>query len=179
MNYLSVIYEEHLKKNYCIGIFAIGGCSTCGCNEIRTRLFDSIVKELKINPEETGTREYFRGLGNVKNTKLLQQMIENLCQSLNLLDEVETRKIGNIPYNSDTPRSMHNSILVFIILEIWNSLRLIYKENQREDALKYLLELTKNDVVFRLIESMDRHFKSHHFRKDPSENQFWEPDYSF
>ena len=172
MNYLSVIYEEHLKKSYCIGSWVIGGCSTCGCNEIRTRLFDCVIEELNINPEETGTREHYRGLGNVRNPKLLLQMIESLCENLNRLDDKETRRIGGIRDNSDVPRFMHDSILVFIILEIWNSLRLIYDENQREDALEYLLEKTKNGVVFRLIKSMDEHFKNHHFRGDSSKNQF-------
>ena len=171
-NYISVIYEEHLKKSYCIGSGFIGGCSTCGCNEINTRFFDSIVEELNINPEETGTRKYFRALGNVRDPKLLQQMIENLCENLNRLDDKETRRIGGIRGISDVPRFMHDSILVFIILEIWYSLRLIYDENQREDALEYLLEKTKNGVVFRLIESMDEHFKNHHFRGDSSQNQF-------
>jgi len=67
---------------------------------------------------------------------------------------------------------MGDSILVFIVLEIWKSLRSIYGENKREEALEYLLDQTQNDVVFRLIKSMDTHFKDHHFRGDPSKNQF-------
>ena len=47
-----------------------------------------------------------------------------------------------------------------------------YKNVLHEDNIEYLLEKTKNGVVFRLIESMDEHFKNHHFRGDSSQNQF-------
>ena len=38
MNYLSIIYKEHIKKPYCIGVWGIGVCTTCACNKIRTRI---------------------------------------------------------------------------------------------------------------------------------------------
>ena len=172
MNYLSIIYEEHLEKPYCISGWGIGVCTTCGCNAIRTRIFNFIVSELDINPEETGTRKYHRSLSNVQNASLLRKMIENLCENLNKLDDRETRRIGDIDYGSDVPRFMHSSFLVFLVLEIWVSLRRIYGERQREDALKYFLGNIQNNVVHKLITSMDDHFKAHRYRQDLSKNQF-------
>jgi hypothetical protein len=172
MNYLSIIYKEHIKKPYCIGVWGIGVCTTCACNKIRTRIFDCIVDELKINSEETGTEKYFRGLSNIRNTKVLKKMIENLCENLNKLSVRQTRRIGKISDTSSVPRFMHNSILVFIVMEIWKSLRNIYDENEREEAIQYLLSLIQNDVVIDLIKSMDTHYRQHHFRDDPSAGQF-------
>ena len=63
-------------------------------------------------------------------------------------------------------------MLSFVIIEIWNSLRSFYNENEREEALQYLLGLIQNDVVIGEIKSMDTHFRQHHFRDDPSKNQF-------
>ena len=160
MNYLSVIYEEHLIKAYCTGSWwGIGVCTTCACNKLRTRLFDAIVDELNINPEETGTKEFFRGLRNVTNTKLLKDMIENICENFNRLDDRETRSIGGMPDNSDVPRFVRGSILVFVILEIWDALMIVCLHD-REDALRCFLDLTQNEVVIKLIQSMDEHYRS-------------------
>ena len=172
MNYLSIIYDEHIEKPYCINGWSIGVCTTCGCSAIRTRIFNFIVSELDINPEQTGTRKYYRSLSNVQNATLLRKMIENLCETLNKLSDRETRRIGEIDYGSDVPRFMHSSFLVFLVLEIWVSLRTIYEERQREDALKYFLGNIQNNVVHKLITSMDDHFKAHRYRQDLSKNQF-------
>ena len=84
MNYLSVIYEEHTKKPYCLGGIGVGACTTCGCFDIRKRTLDFLISELEIEPKEIGTK-YHWGLGNVKSARILKQMIENLCNNLNKL----------------------------------------------------------------------------------------------
>ena len=158
MNYLSVIYEEHTKKPYCLGGVGVGACTTCGCFDIRKRIFDFLIGELEIELKEIGTK-YHMGLANVKSARILKEMIENLCCNLN--------KLG-----SEYSEKMDYSFLKFIIMEIWNSLRNIYREDQREEALKYFLDLINNQHVIGIIKVMDRHFRQHHFRKDLTVNQF-------
>lgn len=158
MNYLSVIYEEHTKKPYCLGGVGVGTCTTCGCFDLRKRILDFLISELEIEPKGIG-KKYHWGLGNVKSATTLKQMIENLCYNLNKLGSEYTEK-------------MDYSFLKFIIMEIWNSLRKIYREDQREEALKYFLDLIDNQHVISFVKAMDRHFKEHHFRKDPTKNQF-------
>ena len=170
-NYILSIYEEHLTRPYCIGTNGLGSCTTCGCEGIRTRLFDAIANELDINPDGTFRYRDGRWIGNVRDLSQQRQMIENLFTSLNGLTKKETRIIGGIAKNKLIPDVMHQSFLVFIILEIWRSLRSLY-QSHREDALSYFLGQTKNKVVYGLIKSMDDHFKAHHYRKDPSQNQF-------
>ena len=136
----------------------MGACTTCGCFDIRKRILDFLISELEIEPKEIGTK-YHWGLGNVKSARTLTQMIENLCYNLNKLGSEYTEK-------------MDYSFLKFIIMEIWNSLRKIYREDQREEALKYFLDLINNQHVKSFIKVMDRHFRQHHFRKDPTVNQF-------
>ena len=136
----------------------MGTCTTCGCFDIRKRILDFLISEIEIEPKEIGTK-YHWGLGNVKSATTLKQMIENLCYNLNKLGSEYTEK-------------MDYSFLKFIIMEIWNSLRKIYREDQREEALKYFLDLINNQHVKSFIKVMDRHFRQHHFRKDPTVNQF-------
>ena len=170
-NYISTIFEEHITRPYCIGVNGIGSCTTCGCEGIRTRFFDAVVNELDINPDGTFPFRDGRWIENVKDPSQRRQMIENLCTNLNELTEKETRMIGGIAKRKFIPDVMHQSFLVFITLEIWHSLRSLH-QSHREDALSYFLGQTKNEVVHRLINSMDDHFKAHHFRNDPSKNQF-------
>tara|TARA_B100000886_G_C20129660_1_gene369369 strand:- start:49 stop:525 length:477 start_codon:yes stop_codon:yes gene_type:complete len=158
MNYISVIYEEHTKNPYCLGGVGVGACTTCGCFDVRKRIFDFLISELEIEPKEIGTK-YHKGLANVKSGRVLKQMIENLCNNLN--------KLG-----SEYTVRMDYSFLEFIIMEIWSSLRMIYREDQREEALKYFLDLIDNQHVISFVKAMDMHFRKHHFRKDPTKNQF-------
>ncbi len=136
----------------------MGACTTCGCFDIRKRILDFLISEIEIKPKEIGTK-YHWGLGNVKSARTLKQMIENLCYNLNKLGSEYTEK-------------MDYSFLEFIIMEIWSSLGKIYREDQREEALKYFLDLINNQHVISFVKAMDRHFKEHHFRKDPTKKQF-------
>ena len=150
MNYLSVIHKEHLKEPYHFGYMV-------GRTVVWQRLLGCILEELKINPQEIGRIDY---LNQVKNPDTLKKMIKNLCGNMTELSELEAEAM------------VETGMLSFVIIEIWNSLRSFYNENEREEALQYLLGLIQNDVVIGLIKSMDTHFRQHHFRDDPSKNQF-------
>ena len=121
------------------------------------RLFGCVLEELKIDPQEI---DRFDFLAQVKNLTLLEKMIKNLCKNMNQLDSLETESLIN------------SGVMHIIIMEIWSSLKSFYNDDEREVALKHLLELIENEVVIELLDSMDAHFKQHHFRADPLKSQF-------
>ena len=119
-------------------------------------LFKYVLKEINVDLQEIRPSS----LSQVKDLIILEKMIKNLCENINKLDPAQTK-------------SLHSAnALHVIIMEIWLSLKSFYKNDEREMALEYLLELIENDVVIERIKSMDRHFKQHHFRNDPSKSQF-------
>lgn len=86
-------------------------------------------------------------------------MIENLCLNLNDLTSEETRTMGMMPESSSEVKYVRDSMLVFIILEIWNSIISMNPAIKRENALKFFLERITNNVVIELIQSMDKHYR--------------------
>mgnify|MGYP001176249742 CR=1 FL=1 len=115
------------------------------------------LEELKIDPQELGS---INSLYEVNNPSTLEKMIKSLSENLNELGEIETESM------------VKTGMLKFVIMEIWKSLSNFYNEDEREEALKYFLGLIQNDVAIGLIKSMDMYFRQHHFRDDPSQNQF-------
>tara|TARA_Y100001935_G_C17056450_1_gene384571 strand:- start:153 stop:605 length:453 start_codon:yes stop_codon:yes gene_type:complete len=150
MNYLSVIHKEHLKDPYYID-YGIGR------GVVWDKLLGSLLEELKIDPQELGS---INSLYEVNNPSTLEKMIKSLSENLNELGEIETESM------------VKTGMLKFVIMEIWKSLSNFYNEDEREEALKYFLGLIQNDVAIGLIKSMDMYFRQHHFRDDPSQNQF-------
>jgi len=121
------------------------------------RLFKYVLEELNIDPQEI---DRFDFLDQVTNLNILEKMIKNLCKNINQLDSLETQSL------------ICSGVLHVIIMQIWFSLKSFYNNDEREVALKHLLELIENEVVIELLNSMDAHFKQHHFRADPSKSQF-------
>jgi len=150
MNYISIIHREHLEKPYYFG-------RSVGRTIVWNRLLDCILEDLRIDPKELGHIDF---LYQVDNKETLRRMIESLCESMNQVSNSEAREMEE------------TGMLFFIIMEIWNSLKLLYAEQQREDALSYLMSLIENDVIISLIESMNKHFNDHHLRGESSANQF-------
>jgi len=150
MNYLSIINKDYLKEPYFIG-YGMGRGVFC------ERLFKYVLEELNIDPQEI---DRFDFLDQVTNLNILEKMIKNLCKNINQLDSLETQSL------------ICSGVLHVIIMQIWFSLKSFYNNDEREVALKHLLELIENEVVIELLNSMDAHFKQHHFRADPSKSQF-------
>ncbi|MDC0073196.1 hypothetical protein OAK06_08490 [Gammaproteobacteria bacterium] len=150
MNYLSVVNTEYLEKSEFYD-YGLGRGLFC------ERLFGCVLEELKIDPQEIDRLSF---LAQVKNLTLLEKMIKNLCKNMNQLDLLETESLIN------------SGVMQIIIMEIWLSLKSFYNDDEREVALKHLLELIENEVVIELLNSMDAHFKQHHFRADPLKSQF-------
>lgn len=150
MNYLSIINKEYLKEPYSIDYGP-------GRGVFNQKLYRSVLLELEIDIAEIG---YFTFLNEIKDQVILKKMINNLCENINKLSSSETHSM------------ILSGVMSVIIMEIWYSLKKFYNENERELALKDLLELIENEVVIEKIKSMDRHFKKHHFRNDPSKSQF-------
>jgi len=150
MNYLSIINKEYLKEPYSIDYGP-------GRGVFNQKLYRSVLLELKIDIAEIGS---FTFLNEIKDQVILKKMINNLCENINKLSSSEAHSM------------ILSGVMSVIIMEIWSSLKKFYNENERELALKDLLELIKNEVVIKEIKSMDLHFKQHHFRDDPSKSQF-------
>ena len=150
MNYLSIIHKEHVKEPYYFGYMV-------GRTVVWKRLLECILEELKMNHQEIGSIDF---LYQVENPGILEKMIKNLCENINKLGKLETEAM------------LEAGMLKFIIMEIWRSLSNFYNEDEREGALRHFLGLIQNDVAIGAIKSMDMHFREHHFRDDPSKNQF-------
>ena len=150
MNYLSIIHKEYLKEPYSIDYGP-------GRGVFNQRLYRSVLLELKIDISEIGS---FTFLNQIKDPVILKKMINNLCENINKLSSSETHSM------------ILSGVMSVIIMEIWLSLKIFYKNDEREKALKNLLELIENEMVTERIKSMDLHFKQHHFRNDPSKSQF-------
>ena len=150
MNYLSVIYKEHEKSPYHFGKFV-------GRTVVWKRLLGCILEELKINHQDIGTIDF---LYQVENRDILERMIKNLCENINKVRKLETEAM------------LKAGMLKFIIMEIWYALEHFYNQDEREGALRHFLGLIHNDVAIGAIKSMDKHFREHHLRDDPSINQF-------
>ena len=119
MNYLSVINKEHLKDPYYID-YGIGR------GVVWDKLLGSLLEELKIDPQELGS---INSLYEVNNPSTLEKMIKSLSENLNELGEIETESM------------VKTGMLKFVIMEIWKSLSNFYNEDEREEALKYFLQI--------------------------------------
>ena len=64
-----------------------------------------------------------------------------------------------MPESSSEVKYVRDSMLVFIILEIWNSIISMNPAIKRENALNFFLERITNNVVNELIQMMDRHHR--------------------
>lgn len=160
MNYLTIIFREHKKQNYCLGSgWGIGVCTTCGCSPIRQRLFTCIVDEANIELDQKVIKNQSKSIGRLDKPELQKKMIENLCLNLNDLTSKETRSMGMMPESSSEVKYVRDSMLVFIILEIWNSIISMNPAIKRENALKFFLDRITNNIVIELIQSMDKHYR--------------------
>jgi hypothetical protein len=163
MNYLSIIFKEHQKQNYCLGSgWGIGVCTTCGCSPIRERLFTCIVDDANIILDKKAIKNHSKIISRLENPELQNKMIENLCENLNSLTSIETKRMGMMPESSTAVKYVRSSMLVFIILEIWNSIISMNHAIQRDNALQFFLEKITNEVAYELILSMDKHHRSYH-----------------
>lgn len=149
MNYLYSLNKDYLKEPHHID-YGLGRGVIC------EKLYIKVLQELNIDKEDVG---HFSFLDEVKDLAVTEKIIKNLCLKLNELGQ-EVRSL------------QASGILKLIIMEIWFSLKNFYKENEREKALEYLLELIDNYIVVEQIELMNLYFKQHHFREDPSKSQF-------
>ena len=140
-------------------------CMTCGCWEVREELFVCLVQELAIDPIETGTHPNFRSIYNMGTLDLLQSAIYYFCDCLNELTAEETLRLGGMDNYRIFPRQPRESLIFFVVMEVWDALGRIYEN--RNQALATFLRRIENPTVTRLIAAMDYHYEIGQRRRYP------------
>ena len=140
-------------------------CTTCGCWEIREELFIRFVEERGIDPVETGTLPHFRSICNIRTLDVLHSAIYYFCDCLNELTEEETLSLGVMSRQRVFPDKPEESLIFFIVMEIWDALQGVYED--RKQALATLKRRVKNPMVLKLIFVMDSHYLAAQRRRYP------------
>jgi hypothetical protein len=146
-------YQKN-KRGYCLWRW----CTTCGNYKIRDKLFLNSIDELGINFEQTGMREGFLSIQNIRQRELYNKVVELICQKLNGLDnkEIDTM-LSPIPfYELDHNR---DDFLKFIIMEIYESLET--RLSDRKEVMNHLGLLLTNKKISDVVMKMNsRYLKS-------------------